>query len=254
MLDCGTGFRNLGNELMDAGSSYRGRIFITHPHWDHLQGFPFFKPFYDEDSWFRIYLPPQGESGCKDILQGHMTSTFFPVSIDMMEADIECETLDKKERKFEGYTMEYMWANHTIPTAIFKIRVQDKVIIFAPDNELLPDQTPENEAFLKDLKSFIHKADVLIHDAQFNREEYQNRIGWGHSAWEDVVELAKEAQVSQVYLTHHDPDNNDVLLEAREKQIQEQYGGDFEAIALTKEGQEIALPFEKIDKVVTNDH
>ncbi|WP_421773491.1 MBL fold metallo-hydrolase [Gracilimonas sp.] len=242
ILDSGTGFRNLGNELQGRGSSLRGRVFITHPHWDHLQGFPFFKPFYNGNNWFRIYLPPQGEIGCKEILQGHMSSTFFPVSIDMLEADLDCETFQPGKRDFDGYSVEYMWATHTVPTAMYRIRVKDKTIIFAPDNELMNDGTNESQQFREAFKEYIRGADVLIHDAQYSKKLYNQRVGWGHSAWETVAELAKEVNVKRLFLTHHDPDNSDDVLAKREEQIQDIYGASFERVCLAKEGQEIALP------------
>ncbi|MEX0844245.1 MAG: MBL fold metallo-hydrolase, partial [Balneolaceae bacterium] len=186
IIDSGTGFRNLGNKLESNGYPNKGRIFITHPHWDHLQGFPFFKPFYDSKNWYRIYMPPQGDISCKEILQGHMSSTFFPVSMDMLEADLHCETIQPDLREFQNYSIEYMWATHTVPTAMYKLRVADKTIIFAPDNELLNEDTDEVKQFKKEFRSFIHGADILIHDGQYTREQYEKRNGWGHSVWNDV--------------------------------------------------------------------
>jgi phosphoribosyl 1,2-cyclic phosphodiesterase len=252
IFDAGTGFRNLGNQLQSSGSSLKGRVFITHPHWDHLQGFPFFKPFYIEDNWFRIYLPPQGEMGCKEVLQGHMSSTFFPVSIDMLEADLQFETFQPGNRLFEHYSVEYMWATHTVPTAIYKITVQDQVIVFCPDNELMCDESRESQKFRKEFKEFIKECDVLIHDAQYNRVSYQQRKGWGHTAWEDISELAVEANVGRLYLTHHDPDKNDDVLAEIDKEVNEKHGSDFTEISLAKEGQEILLSFNKAKKVTAD--
>lgn len=252
IFDCGTGFRNLGNHLNALNKSHRGHVFLTHPHWDHLQGFPFFKPFYDSKNWFRIYLPPQQGMGCKDILQGHMSSTFFPVSIDMLEADLLCETIEPGPsgiKKIDDVKVSYMWASHTIPTAIFKIEVEDRIIIFAPDNEIMTDGSEESKRFEKEFRAFIHGADVLIHDAQFNEEEYKNKQGWGHSAWEEVVKVSREEKVRQLYLTHHDPDNNDVILREREKQIIADHGDAFDVINLAKEGQKVDLPLQKAKKI-----
>lgn len=249
ILDSGTGFRNLGNELDSKGSSHKGRVFVTHPHWDHLQGFPFFKPFYDGNNWFRVYMPPQGEIGCKEILQGHMSSTFFPVSIDMLEADLDCETFQPGKRFFDGYYVEYMWATHTVPTAIYKLHFGDKTIVFAPDNELEKADTKESKKFEEEFRAFINGVDVLIHDAQFTREQYKSRKGWGHSAWEDVAQIAKEEKVKNVFLTHHDPDNDDEKLSEIEQIVSESYASDFDTINLAKEGQEVTLSYSKSDEV-----
>lgn len=249
IFDCGTGFRNLGNVLLKSGEHLRGRIFITHPHWDHLQGFPFFKPFYDEQSWFRIYMPPQGDIGCKEILQGHMSNTFFPVSMDMLEADLDCETFQPGKKLFDGFTVDYIWATHTVPTAIYKISVGDKSIIFAPDNEIMRDGGRISEKFEKEFIAFIQGADFLIHDAQFSREEYKAKIGWGHSAWEDVVDIAAKANVKRVSLTHHDPDNDDDKLSEIEAQVRSYAGSKFEEVGLAKEGQTVSLPLIKANKI-----
>lgn len=250
IFDCGTGFRNLGNDLLNSGAAHKGRIFITHPHWDHLQGFPFFKPFYNKDCWFRIYLPPQGEIGCKEILSGHMSNTFFPVSMEMLEADLNCETFQPGKKLFEHYSIEYMWATHTIPTAIYKITVDETVIIFSPDNELMHDKSKETTQFQEDFRAFIHGADLLIHDAQFTSEQYKTRVGWGHSAWEDVLEIAKEEKVKRLCLTHHDPDNDDDKLAMIENEVMDQAGSSFESLNLAKEGQVVSLPRIKADKII----
>lgn len=250
IFDCGTGFRNLGNALINSDTHLRGRIFITHPHWDHVQGFPFFKPFYDGQSWFRIYMPPQQDIGCKEILQGHMSNTFFPVSMEMLEADLDYETFQPGKKLFKGFEVEYMWATHTVPTAMYKISVGDIKIIFAPDNELMKDGEEKTAKFEERLRSFIHGADLLIHDAQFSRHEYKSRIGWGHSAWENVVDIAAEENVKRLSLTHHDPDNNDEALSEIEAKVRSYAGSKFEEISLAKEGQTIRLPLTKADKIV----
>jgi ribonuclease BN (tRNA processing enzyme) len=243
IVDCGTGFRNLGNHLVkNGGKGCKGRVFITHPHWDHLQGFPFFKPFYDEKSWFRVYLPPQMDSGCKEILQGHMSDTFFPVTIDMLEADMECETFFPGKINFEQYSVEYMWAKHTVQTAIFKFRFSDKTIVIAPDNELPLDDTKSSKEFLKEFKSFIKGADLLIHDAQFDIKQHRERQGWGHSAWENVIDIVSQTDVKKLCLTHHDPDSSDDYLAVLDKKVRADDSLPFDQIFFAKEGQEIILP------------
>lgn len=244
IVDCGTGLRNLGNHLTLTDKPAKGRIFITHPHWDHLQGFPFFKPFYDERSWFRVYLPPQEEVGCKDILQGHMSNTFFPVTIDMLEADMECETFQPGTKDFEGFSVDYMWAKHTIRTAIYRFSVGGKKIIFAPDNELPLDSTEESLQFLKEFKEFVRGADVLIHDGQFNRDQHLQRQGWGHSSWENVLEITKGCDIKQLVLTHHDPDSTDEYLTDLCNRVQKEFGSHYEQLFFAKEGQVIDLPVD----------
>lgn len=238
--DCGTGFRNLGNELSSNGSGLQGKIFITHPHWDHLQGFPFFKPFYDNSNSFQVFMPPQDGSGCKEILQGHLSNTFFPVSIDMLESDLDCITVEDQVLDFEHYSVEYMWANHTVPTAIYKFVIQDKKIVFAPDNEL-PMDPDENPEFVKRFREFVRGVDILIHDAQFTKAQHKKRQGWGHSDWQTVFETTKDLNISRLCLTHHDPDHTDKKLDKINFEVTSIKGDFFKEASVIQEGQDLYL-------------
>ncbi len=240
VADCGTGFRNLGNELTSNGHHLQGKIFITHPHWDHLQGFPFFKPFYNSNNAFKVFMPPQDEAGCKEILQGHLSNTFFPVSIDMLESELDCMTFEKGTLNFDSYSVEYMWANHTVPTAIYKFNIGSHVVIFAPDNEL-PIDNEDHSAFLNEFKAFVKGADVLIHDAQFTREQHKDRLGWGHSDWETVIDVTKDLGISHLVLTHHDPDHCDEVLDRINLEVAEYASDSYQTVGLVKEGQELNL-------------
>jgi phosphoribosyl 1,2-cyclic phosphodiesterase len=241
ILDSGTGIRNLGNKLMERSGKIRGRIFITHPHWDHIQGFPFFKPIYGSRNHFEIHMPEQVNGGCKDVLSGHLTETFFPVTLDMIDANIEYITQPEAQMQYEGYRVEYMLANHTIKTAIYKIQVDDKQIVFCPDNELDPQKEKPDPEFYPKLNAFFQDVDLLIHDGQYNREMYNERRGWGHSAWQEVVNLAQQAGVKNLFLTHHDPDSDDQMLRQLDEKLQKQFGGEFESIQLAREGETISL-------------
>lgn len=242
IADCGTGFRNLGNELDSNGNSLMGRVFITHPHWDHLQGFPFFKPFYDPRNRFEVYMPPQDGIGCKEILQGHLSNTFFPVSIDMLESELDCITFEKDKLNFADYTVEFMWANHTVPTAIFKFNIGESVIVFAPDNELPVNIDSDNKVFVDEFRAFVKGANVLIHDAQFTKEQHLERLGWGHSNWETVIELTKDLGIKRLCLSHHDPDHSDDTLDRINSKIASIKGSSFVEATVIQEGQELYLP------------
>ncbi len=244
ILDSGTGIRNLGNEIYSRrNNEINGHIFITHPHWDHIQGFPFFKPFYLKKNKFNIYMPEQYRGGTQEILSGHMTKTFFPVTIDMFAADLEYHTQQEEIVEFSGFTIEYMVANHPTKTAMYKIQIGGYVIIFAPDNELNDDPTPLR--FMDQFEHFIRGCDLLIHDGQFSRETYKNCNGWGHSAWEETMEVARRCNVRRLVITHHDPDSTDTMLDKVNVKLQDYQGNPFEFIALAKEGMVIKLPLKK---------
>ncbi len=242
ILDSGTGIRNLGNKIIDRPGKIEGRIFITHPHWDHIQGFPFFKPIYGPKNHFAIHMPDQGEEGtCKDILDGHLTKTFFPVTLDMIDANLEYITQPQKRMQYKCYEVDFMVANHTIETAIYKIYVAGKEIVFCPDNELSTAHEKEKSGFYDQLSEFVAGVDLLIHDGQYNRETYQDKQGWGHSAWEDVVAFAQALDVKRLFITHHDPDSDDEQLRRLDKHLKEEFGQVFKEVGLAKEGKQILL-------------
>jgi phosphoribosyl 1,2-cyclic phosphodiesterase len=241
ILDSGTGIRNLGNHLeMQNGDGCHGRIFITHPHWDHIQGFPFFKPFYSASNRFSIHLPEQYRGGAQEILSGHLTKTFFPVTLDMLAADLDYVTQNESVQDFGFYSIEYLVANHPTKTAIYKVRINGLVIVYAPDNELPLKTSPIR--FLDNFEAFIEGCDLLIHGGHFSLKQYDQRVGWGHSAWERVVEVAKRNKVKNLYLVHHDPDANDDVLEKRDEILKQYRGSVFSEICLAKEGSEIRIP------------
>jgi len=241
ILDSGTGIRNLGNYLAEFREKVKGRIFITHPHWDHIQGFPFFKPIYNPENHFDIHMPPQVNGGCREILSGHLTKTFFPVTLEMIDANIEYITQTGERQNYGSYEVEYMLANHPINTSIYKIYVAGKEIVFCPDNELTPIEQKTNAYFYKKLKEFFYGVDILIHDGQFNRSSYRDKIGWGHSAWETTVDFAIRSNVKNLFISHHDPDSDDIYLRNLDERIQREYGDNFNSIQLAKEGVKIHM-------------
>ncbi|PWN05585.1 hypothetical protein DDZ15_13365 [Rhodohalobacter mucosus] len=241
IMDSGTGIRNLGNYLERKNQTgYEGHIFITHPHWDHIQGFPFFKPFYSADNSFSIHMPEQYRGGAQEILSGHLTKTFFPVTLNMLAAKLDYVTQSEELQSFSHYKIEYLVANHPTKTAIYKIHIGGLVIVYAPDNEIPLKTSPIR--FLDNFTEFIRDCDLLIHDGQFSMKQYEERIGWGHSAWERVVEVAKRAGVKNLFLTHHDPDSNDDYLEGLDANLSKYIGSPFEMACLAKEGMEVRMP------------
>lgn len=224
ILDAGSGIRKLGNELVEMGTALTGRIFFTHAHWDHIQGFPFFKPLYSPHNRFEIHMPPQMAGSTKDVLLDQMSYTYFPVTSQMLQARLEYHIQNHAVQHFDGYSIQYMSANHPVETAIYKIKVGNKKIVFCPDNELpVPnnEQDDKKDPYLDQFDEFVADADILIHDAQYNLESYSKKKNWGHTAWEVAVERAIKNNVKHLILTHYNPDDDDEHLLSIEEKLEE---------------------------------
>lgn len=235
ILDSGTGIRALGNHLVQNDSKLSGHLFLTHPHWDHLQGFPFFKPIYDPKTSLKVHLPRQPRGSCRDILAGQMTETYFPVTPDMLQANIEYITQPPDRTSYGDFSVEFILANHHTNTAIYKFYIDDKKLIFAPDNEIIPFDMKSEEGVNESLKEFVADADLVIHDGQYSREMYEKKQNWGHSDRKSTIDLMREAGVSNLILTHHDPDSNDSHLSTVQNDLQVKYGEDFNSLQLAYE-------------------
>ncbi|HLR24372.1 MAG TPA: MBL fold metallo-hydrolase [Fodinibius sp.] len=241
ILDSGTGIRKLGEKLARQNHPQRGHVFISHPHWDHLQGFPFFRPFFSDENHFTIHMPRQKLGGCRDILNSYHGQTFFPVSLDMLKANLDFVDQPQELRTYGSYGVEYMRANHGARTAIYKLHFNGKTLVFAPDNELVSEKYAKNTSWVDTFTTFIVGADLLIHDAQYDLESYGNRQGWGHSPWQEVARVAAGHNVKRLALMHHDPGATDAKLLHRQEQLQRSYGDAFIDVRLVREGETIVI-------------
>jgi phosphoribosyl 1,2-cyclic phosphodiesterase len=219
ILDFGSGARQLGLHLMEAESQARqGHILITHLHWDHIQGMPFFTPLYARESVWNIYgpLPPQGT--LRDALAVQMSAPFFPVTLEQLGAEIHFHDLDESVFKIGEVTVSTKWLNHPGPTLGYRLEADGVAVVYICDHEPYGMATPSagEEIDSRDQRhmAFMEGADLVIHDAQYIARDYAEKRGWGHSLGEYVVELCCRAGVRQVALTHHDPTRTDEMIEA----------------------------------------
>jgi phosphoribosyl 1,2-cyclic phosphodiesterase len=234
IFDSGSGIRSLGEQLFQTGKHKKGFLFVSHAHWDHIQGFPFFRPIYTQETVLDIYFPKTREGDCKRALTTQLTPNHFPVTSEMLSASITYHDMVHNGMKHPVFSVDYHTAVHPVHTAIFRLKTGNKTIIFAPDNEL-QIKNPTNKRALNQLKSFLQNADVLIHDGNYDRNSYKGKISWGHSAWEDVVDIASECGVKHLFLTHHDPLSTDEQMLTRQELL-DQHKHKFASVQFAKEG------------------
>jgi phosphoribosyl 1,2-cyclic phosphodiesterase len=246
ILDAGTGLRELGNRKLNDRRDWNGYIFITHTHWDHIQGLPFFMPAYIPGNNFTIVSADQPNTQLEEIISGQMQSTYFPVDFSSLGAKMHFLKVFEGEYTINKIRVETMLANHPNVTLMFKFHLPSGVVVYATDNELekrtasgIDPMAGNRERMIE----FFRGADVLIHDAQYNEAEYKIKRGWGHSTWNEALDIAVLSEVKKLILFHHDPDHTDEWLDRTLDECGEEL--DRRAIDLTfsiaKEGEDLEL-------------
>ncbi len=218
VLDCGTGGHALGRALMAAGGKgMRGHILISHTHWDHIQGIPFFDPLFVAGNEWDIYGPKGLGQSLRETLAGQMQYAYFPVTLDQCRARIRYHDLVEGTFDIDDIRISTRYLNHPALALGFRLEADAASVVYACDHE--PHSralaTGHGEITGQDRRhaEFLARADLLIHDAQYTAEEYPEKIGWGHSSVEYVVSLGRHAGVKRIALTHHDPLRDDAALD-----------------------------------------
>ena len=205
LLDAGTGLRALGRSLL---SEFKDQplnltMLLTHMHWDHIQGLPFFGPIYNSRCRLRILGCEGTRKGLVNALTSQMESTYFPVPFNKLPSNIEIEELKDFNFNIGPVSVRAMRANHPGLCVGYRLFSPDSLIAFFPDTE------PRTGGKDRDMIEFLRDVDLLILDSQYDSAEYQQHLGWGHGCVDDSVELALLAGVKQLSLFHHDPDHDD---------------------------------------------
>ena len=232
VFDAGTGLRKLSvHMLATQGGRFNGRIFITHPHWDHLNCLPFFAPFYIPGNRMSLMGPPQGERSFRAMLDGLMDGVYFPITPAEFRADITYGDVLEGDHHFDGVSVQCLRLNHPGYCLGYRINWRGRSVAYITDNEMGNLKPDDNYA--ERLIEFLSGVDLLIHDTAYFDHEYPGKINWGHSSITQVVTLARQAKVGKLLLFHHDPAHDDreleqKLLEARK--IESELGGNFECL------------------------
>ncbi len=233
ILDAGSGLRPLGQSLTgpNGGEGHPILVFMTHYHWDHIQGFPFFEPLYSPDNSLVVYGFTSERTSVDRALGEQMANPYFPVDLSVLRAKVQYERIGEETREFDGVRVSTRFLNHPQGALAYRIEDGKRVMVFATDHE------HGKEPFDSNLRALAENADLLIYDAQYTPEEYQHKAGWGHSTWLEGVRLAREVGVKELILFHHDPGHSDFLIDSIVQEAREH----FPNVHAAMEGMEVDL-------------
>lgn len=248
IIDCGSGLHALGHALATEGKrKMKGHILVSHTHWDHIQGIPFFSPFFMPENEWDIYAPRGIGQSLHDTLAGQMQYAYFPVRLDEMGATIRFHELVEGEFQLDDVTVRTRYMNHTALTLGFRLEADGASLVYASDHEpfsrdLASGQGPIGPQDWQHCE-FLAGADLVIHDAQFTVDEYPSKIGWGHSTIDYAVAMCRQAGAARLALTHHDPLRTDAAIDELVRDACSSQTGTSPALEIfaAAEGQELAL-------------
>jgi len=211
IFDAGSGIKEFSNHLMHENRTItRATIFISHPHWDHIHGLPFFGPLYTNGNSFDVYGPPSESMSLHELIARQMDGVYFPIKIQKFGAEISFFDLGEEQFDIDAVTIQTMFLNHPGRCLGYRLDSKDRSFCYVTDNELYyPSNALYDESYVRRLEEFIADTDVLITDCAYMEEEYEEKVGWGHSSVNQVVEMADRAGVKKLYLFHHDLDQTD---------------------------------------------
>ncbi|MBM3262382.1 MAG: MBL fold metallo-hydrolase [candidate division Zixibacteria bacterium] len=268
VIDCGSGIRVLGNSLLQRfnGNPVHAHILISHTHWDHIQGFPFFIPAFIPSNTFTIYGGEGVNHQIEDTLAGQMESPYFPVTLKEMAATLQFRHIDQPDFSIDHLKVKTCFLNHPGVSLGYKISSPDGSVVYFSDHEPYSRlmATPsrfkiavenglseeENLRFAQERDAeytrFCEGVDLLIEDSPYTPEEYKNRAGWGHACIDDVVAMAVAARVKQLALFHHDPSNSDEQMDGIVALCQTRLIPDDSNLTCfaAQEGQRVVVPAE----------
>ena len=218
IFDAGSGIKGLSDHLLSLGRRrLEAKIFISHPHWDHINALPFFVPLYIPGNEFEILGASHGQISMREMISAQMDGIYFPIRIKQFGSRVYFRNLDEETFELgDGIVVRTKLLNHPGKCLGYRIDYRGRSICYVTDNELeLETNEFYNPFYVKNLTAFIKDADMVITDATYSDAEYPSKIGWGHSCVSKVTELAHNAGVKTLCLFHHDPDQDDDAIDAK---------------------------------------
>lgn len=234
ILDAGTGIRQLGQEIFKADVR-EIPLLLTHTHWDHINGFPFFGPAYDPKRSMRIMAGHllKNNSSIRTVLSAQMDNPMFPVPLAAMRAEKTFEDFNAGDSfdLFPDVHIRTTSLNHPNGATAYRIEHAGKAAVYVTDTEHVPGKIDQK------ILALIEGADFVIYDSTYTEEEFPSKVGWGHSTWNEGVRLCRTANVKRLAIFHHDPDHTDAIMDKIAAEAQKAWPNCF----VCREGQEVVL-------------
>jgi CheY-like chemotaxis protein/phosphoribosyl 1,2-cyclic phosphodiesterase len=269
IFDCGTGARALGMHLLaTAPKPIAAAILLSHMHWDHIQGFPFFAPLFVPGNRFTVAGPQGANTSLPEVLAGQMEFTYFPVELSQLGSQISYRDLTEGTHDLGDIRITTQLLNHPAIALGYRFEADGASLLYLCDHEPYWEPLWHSGSEPGRMESILHEgdrrhalfmqnADVVIHDAQYTPEEYPSKKNWGHSTYSYVTQLAAAANVKRLFLTHHDPTHDDAFLSGIESRAQEiaRAAGSPMIVSCAREGRQESFENEASEKTrVTEIH
>ena len=221
LLDAGTGIRNIGQEFIRDGVK-KGVLMLTHSHWDHINGFPFFAPAFMPNNQFTIFAGHLATAGgIENVLASQMANPTFPVPLEALQANLSFEDFEAGESwtMDGGVSIRTAPLNHPNGATGYRIEFGGRSICYITDTEHVIGKPDQN------ILGLIEGADLVVYDSTYTDDEFPSKIGWGHSTWQEGVRLCRSANVGQLAIFHHDPDHDDNFMRQLEADARAEWDG-----------------------------
>jgi phosphoribosyl 1,2-cyclic phosphodiesterase len=239
ILDAGTGIRMFGDSLLAENPAPKDiHILVTHTHWDHIQGFPFFEPAYRKGYNVTLY-GGHSVSTLERLIMGQMDREYVPITLPELSADVKFVHLKKTPFMIGDVSVSFTHLLHPGLALGYRIDYKGRSFAYIADNEVISEPLMEQYNW-ENIGSLIHDADLVAADCQYTLGEYRKKVGWGHSAIELVVELCREYGVKKLLAYHHDPRHDDRFVASMVRTAKKKAGRDLKVVA-AREGDEYFL-------------
>ncbi|TCS61352.1 MBL fold metallo-hydrolase [Varunaivibrio sulfuroxidans] len=236
VLDAGTGIRGLGQVLVK-NKVQDIHLLMTHTHWDHINGFPFFTPAYDPKCTIDILAGHlQSKTGIQNVLAAQMDNPMFPVPLEAMQATLRFRDFIAGEvfQPYPGVEVATAPLRHPNGATAYRINHEGRSVCYVTDTEHVPGELDQT------IVGLIKEADLVIYDCTYTEEEFPAKVGWGHSTWNQGVKLCRAAKAKKMVIFHHDPEHDDAFMDKLEAEAKEVWP----SVIAAREGMVVVLDKE----------